>query len=179
MIFKIREKGSRLDEGETDVSLNQEDSVFDLADFLCSPRGIYHPRAPPIPSGNRPKAPNLLCGQFSIPDVVKPMIGPLLDTTEDKMLDQNPFFVFEFLKKLVLNLVFGAFNYFYDALKLLVHSSVKDLLPSGEKTLFELFLMFTLIMISIKFSLKLAIAICPYGWARGVLLRLQVRLFGI
>ena len=59
---------------------------------------------------------DLLCGEVSLPDLMRPMVGPALKEFNQEVTS-NRFFVFQFLKDIPINLVIGCLNFVVDITK--------------------------------------------------------------
>ena len=76
-------------------------------------------------NGFQYKYPELRCGEFSIPGLIKPMIGPGLKEFQ-KELSENKYFVFSLVKDVLLNLIIGCLNFIVDSTKAFFTASYKE-----------------------------------------------------
>ena len=106
---------------------------------------------------------DLLCGQFSIPDAVRPAVGPILEELNSKLLKDNKFFAFDIAKNFMTNFLYGAFNFGHDFIKGTLNAEYKDFVPADDTKVYEILLSIGFAAVVFKVGLRLMIIIAPFG----------------
>lgn len=100
---------------------------WDLKTALTATRSFQKERNP----GLSRRFSKQLCGQINLAKLGKPLVGGILKEVHEEFLTKNQYFVWDVVKNMLSNFVYGFMNYCYDSskywLELFWTSKIEDL----------------------------------------------------